>query len=349
MNDQELVETFTSRRAARLKKSWTTYPARNPVASDLHDCRRYMVLRQVAWEIRPAPDTEGLETIENGNVKERPMIEQLRAEGWEIVQEQAPFEILQPLRPGGERRMIVRGKIDGMIALGKNDLLPFDTKDTSPWTIESIDSAADLDQSIWTRKWKRQGLTYALGMNQPRFAFVLGNRGTRKIILLRLDDHLEEAERILAVCTWTVGMADELARIGATWETADSALTERGVPYHADFAICRGCWLKDRACFPPDPAKSLRVAMRPELEPLVTRYLAAQPAASEYEKMKKALKAATEGAPTVVAGNFVIDGEVKTRRMKAQPARPEHVQEHWSFAIRRVGERGPASAEEETP
>ena len=346
MNDQELVETFTSRRAARLKESWTTYPARNPIASDLHDCRRYLVLRQVAWEIRPAPDATGLENIENGNVKEEPMIAQLRAEGWTIVQQQAPFEIKQPLRPGGKSVMILRGKIDGMLELARNVFLPFDTKDTSSFTLESIDDAADLDRSIWTRKWKRQGLAYMLGMNQPRFAFILGHRGARKMIPLRLDDHLEEAERILAVCTWTVGMAEELQRIGATWETADSALTERGVPYHADFAICRGCWLKDRACFPPDPAKSLRVAMRPELEPLVTRYLAAQPAASEYERVKKALKAATEGAPTVVAGNFVIDGEVKTRRMKAQPARPEHVQEHWSFAIRRVGERGPASAEE---
>ncbi len=339
MNDQELLDTFTARREARLGKSWKTFPSRNPIASDLHDCRRYMVLRQFAWEIRPAPEPEALENIENGTIAERPMIDQLRAEGWEVVQEQASFEIKQPIRPGGESRMILRGKIDGMLVLPNRELLPFDTKDTSQWTLDSISDARDLDQSIWTRKWKRQALAYMLGMNLPRFAFILGNRGARKLVPMRLDDHLEEAERILAVCTWTVGMADDLGRIGATWETADTKLNERSVPYHADFAVCRSCWLKDRACFPPDPAKGLRVAMRPELAPLVERYLETKPLASENEKLRKTLKEETEGSPTVIAGEFILEGEVKTRRMKAQPAKPEYVSEYWSFDVRRAGER----------
>ena len=345
MNDQELAAEFTKRRAERLQKGWRNFPARNPIASDLHDCRRYMVLRQFAWEIRPAPDVTGLETIENGNVKERPMIEQLREEGWEVVQEQASFEIKQPIKAGGPSRMILRGKIDGMIVLPDRELLPFDTKDTSPYTLEAIDDAKDLDQSIWTRKWKRQGVAYMLGMNRPRFAFVLGNRGARKLVTLKLDEHLEEGERVLALCAWTVGMADELERIGATWETADSELNARGVPYHEDFSICRGCWLKDRACFPPDPASSRAVSIQPELAPLVEDYLRAKPVASSYEKMRKAIKEATEGAPVVIAGEFILEGSVKTRRMKAQPARPEHVQEHWAFEVRRAGERGPAEIE----
>lgn len=335
MKDEEVSAEFARRREERLKKSWETYPNRNPIASDLSDCRRYMVLRQVAWELRPAPGLEGLQVIEQGRHAEPIMIRQMQDEGWEIVQQQASFELT--VEREGRRVMICRGKIDGRIVVpGTRELLPFDTKDTSDYTLESYDTEHDLYKNEWSRKWLRQAIAYLLGFNLERFLFVLGHRGTRKLVFVHLWEHAELAEKIMSDCEWTVQTFEKMQANGtATVEKADGELG----PYHPDYSLCRTCWLRNLACFPPEPARSKIASVQPTLEPIVERYLELKPLASEYEKVRKDIKQKTEGAPVTVAGHYIVDGQVESRSYKAQPAKPAWRSEYWSFDVRKVGER----------
>ena len=88
----------------------------------------------------------------------------------------------------------------------------------------------------------------------------------------------------------------------------------------------------------PEPAATAAQA-RPDLTAQVARYLEIKPLTSEAERIRKFLIAETEGYPRTVAGEFVIEGGVRTRRMKEQPAKPAYVSEYWGIDIRRAGER----------
>lgn len=333
--DEELLARFEQARTERLQQAWRTYQPRNPIASDLPDCDRYQVVRLFGWRVRPPPEPPGLEAIENGRAKEPVMIRQLQDEGHEVVELQSPLEVRQPLEPGGPKRLLIRGKIDGKIRVGR-ELLPFDTKDTSEYVLHAVEDEEDLKVSPWTRKWWRQLQLYLLAEGHDRGLLILGFRGRRKVVVVHLD--YEEAERILRLCAWAVQLAQELEDAGLDSEEGlDQALAERGVPYHSDYRECRRCPFFERACFPPSPAPA-RVQEREDLAETVHEYVEAKPYASKAERLRRKLKAETEGYPQTVAGDYVIEGEVKTRRLKAQPAKPAHNQEYWSVEVRPVGE-----------
>lgn len=338
LTDHELVAQMATARAERLRKGWGGWAPRNPNASDLHDCRRYLVMRQIAWQVRDVPPASALEVIENGNVQEPAMIRQLQDEGWEIVEQQGPFQIRQPVPgPGGPMKVIVSGRIDGKLRLGR-EAMPFDTKDTSSYVEDSLDTEADLQRSLWTRKWWRQLQIYLLGENAERGILLLGHRGHRTPIIVHLD--LGAAEELLQRCTWAVATVEELEGQGVTHDTVDEALAARGVPYHEKPEDCRTCPFFQRACFPPQPAPGT-AQIRGDLEDLVARYVAAKPKAAEAEKLKKQIQAATQGFDSTVAGRFVIEGDWKSRKVKAAPAREDR---WWGFDVRAVEPPTPEEA-----
>jgi len=231
--------------------------------------------------------------------------------------------------------VVISGKLDGKIKLD-GELIPFDTKDTGEHVVERIDTEEDLLASPWTRKWRRQLMIYCVGENHERAVLIAGFRGERKFIPIRID--YAEVEELIERCAWAVGLAAELVAASVDHEKLDAALAERGVPYHHAHEECRRCPFWQRACFPPDPAVK-GAQIRPDLLATVEQYLVAKPLASQAEKLRTTIKAATEGFPQTIVGEFVIEGEVKTRRMKAQPERGAHTQESWGFEVRRVGER----------
>lgn len=343
MTDEEIVEEFRKRREARLEKAWgSTYTPRNPIASDLSDCRRYQVVRIIGWQVRAKPDTRGMETIESGTVAEPIVVRQLQDEGWDIVEGQAPFDIRQPIVPGGPKRRILSGKIDGKIRIG-GELLPLETKDTNQWTLEAIETERDLHSTPWRRKWWRQIQSYLIGHAIERGILLVGFRGQRKPIVVHLD--YQAAEEILQLCTWAVELVDRLEERLVTHETLDAVLKAEGIPYHSDYATCRMCPFRDRACFPPEPATGT-AQIKPELLDLVKRFLPAKAAKSEYDRLRKAIARETEGFKETIVGEYVIEGEVSRRSMKAKPAIGAHVQEFWSFDVRSVGERSGIKQEE---
>lgn len=335
MDDQTLLEQLNARREHRLVTSRESYAPRNPIASDLHDCRRYQVMRIVAWRVRETFPTAALERMEAGRVAEPAMIRQLQDEGWEVVEYQAPFEINQPLSDG-RRAVILRGKLDGKIRLpgvegARSELVPFDTKETSEHVVERCETEADLLRSPWTRKWRRQVLVYCLGEENERGLLFLGHRGRRRAIVIRLD--YAEAEEILKACAWTVETVAALEAANVTHETVDEALNARGVPYHSDWVECKRCPFRDRSCFPPQPRQDAPLD-RSDLSAVVARFVELRPLHSEYERVQKFLKSVTEGHATTLAGPYVIDGYVQPVNVKPKPATPGFVREDWRYKVR---------------
>jgi hypothetical protein len=335
MNDQELIGEMQRARAERLGEGWGTYKPRNPIASDLHPCLRYMVGRQIAGHLRPKPGPEAMETIENGNVKEGPMIRQLQDEGWKIVQEQNTFEIRQPLYPGGPKTLILRGSIDGKIGHEKllgRELIPFDTKDTGQYVLDQMETENDLREGPWTRKWYAQMQAYLLGEEHERGLIILGHRGRRKYIMVHLD--YDFAEAFLQKCVETVKLVADLESAEVGPDRLDHYLA--AVPYWDDTAECNRCWQKNLVCFPPEPGSLERSANRPDLEQDAERYLELQPLQSEYRKLHDRLKKESEGSPTTYAGGCTIKGEVKVRNIKAQAARDAYRSESWAIQVEKT-------------
>ncbi len=336
MDDAALLELFATRRAARLRKGWGSWQPTNPNASDMADCRRYQVMRIIAWKVRRRPDVRGMEVIESGNVTEPAVLRQLEDEGWSVIEQQAPFSIEQPLPGGGRRRRIVSGKLDAKVRAPDGEVLPLEVKDTGEYVLDRVGDEAALLESPWTRKWWRQVQLYLLGEECERGVLFLTFRGRRKPIMVRLN--YAAAEELLQLCAWTVGVVDEFVADRASHADVDERLAAMGVPYHHEFDACRRCPFRDLSCFPPEP--STRAAqVRIDLSDLAARFAELRPLSSEYERVRKALKAETEGFQQTVAGQHIIEGEVKTRHYQAKPATPERSSESWQITVRPIGER----------
>lgn len=327
MNIDQIIEQAQERREARLAAGWASpYARTNPIASDLHDCDRYQLLALLAWAEKPTPDPRGQEVIEQGNVEEAAVLQQLRDEGWEIVQQQTRCILWGNV--DGKRTQVCRGNVDGKIVYrtdpsDKPTYVPIEVKATAEYRFDSINSEEDLKQKdVWTRKWWRQLQVYLLAEAEEVAFLILSNcRGKRKWIPIFLD--LEEAERILKLCEWSLTLKQKLEQ-EVVDTPLDVRLNDAGVPYHEDFSTCQRCDWRDRVCFPREPATAEGVPIRDWLQPDVETYLSLQDDAAAWRRADKKLQEESRDNPLIVVGTYVIEGAQKGRG--------------WSKTVRRIGE-----------
>lgn len=331
LTDPEMLVAFRERRRERLERNWrASYVPKNPIASDLHDCLRYMVGRQVAYLIRPVPELDGLQAIENGEVKEEPIRRQLQDEGWRVIHDQQRVEIYMPVN--GVKTLIMSGNTDGEMGLegwSTRDYLLLELKDTAYYTIDNIETEDDLRHSIWNRKWRRQVTAYCLAENKERGALVLGHRGQRKLIIVHLEKHLDDAEQMLKNCEQAVAIVADFQKRKIGSQEMDAELNKMGVPYLPDWDVCKTCWLRDRACFPPSKEELVSPVMREDLEDEITEYMEAKPSKRLYDRTHKKLRELSAGIDLIIAGRWLIEGKWGQRDGKAS----------WSMTVRHAGER----------
>jgi hypothetical protein len=326
MDAKQLVTQLQTGRQARLEKAWSAYPRNNPIASDLHDCDRYAVLAIAGWHLRPAPGFTGLELMENGNVMEAAGIRQLQDEGWKVVEAQTPFE---ERRKG---RVILRGRIDGVLVAEDRSRYPFDYKDTSWFRFNQISTVEDLQRDQWTRKWWRQFQAYMLLGNYEMSVLILGHRGGRKYIVVELD--YDAAEAILKQCELAAEVAPQLRDVGELVYDAD--LTQRGIDYCADKRTCEACPFYQRVCHPPhEVTLPTDVVVMPQLEDTVRRHQTLADSAAEYRRLDTLLKKEGRGR-TILAGDWLLTGTFTTKHFKAQPAKEARDVEEWRSKIVKV-------------
>lgn len=300
-----LAAEIAGKRQERLEKRANEPPwkPRRNYASGLSSCVRQMVYAHVAWDKKEPFSADGVAAMDDGNHEERLMIQELLADGFEVVEEQVKLD---------DDKYWVTGKIDGKLAW-QGRRVPFEVKRLSPYVFDKLNTAEDFKQDEFSLKKLKQLTLYLLLHNEEVGLFILSNGlGERKIIVVPLDYEL--GERILK-------------SLDATNEALKTGTLPERIPYHSK--ICGYCPWK-RICLPDMDFGGGAVIGDEELKEAVARYATLKPGASEYEKLKKAIAATVKDKPLVICGDHIITGEWRERKVKASP---ERVDRFWSWEL----------------
>ena len=131
---EDLQELFQEISAAKQRHygQEAPWPRRNPIASDIGPCGRETALSILHWQERPAPSPELKARFEMGNECEARVMRQLSLMGFQVVEQQGPFELRD--KAG---RVILSGKIDGKIRF-RGERIPFDVKSSDPRAFDRL-------------------------------------------------------------------------------------------------------------------------------------------------------------------------------------------------------------------
>lgn len=317
MTGEELVEALEARRLQRLERGRAPWPRKNPVASDIHPCERYMVLSILAWRLRPELSSWAMGQMEHGQLMEPYVLQQLHDEGWRVVRSQEPVEIR-----GRSGKVVLTGRIDGVLEDADGDRWILDAKDVALHTWNRIDTADDIRINRWTSKWIDQAQAYMLGLEIPRFLWVLSHRGGRKYVTDVLD--YDRAEAILALCESSLEWARELEHLPL--DQLDEALE---LPYLGRAEICRECPFWAKVCHPElELGGAVSAVVRDDLAEDVARLVELEEDAKEYQKIDRRLAKAVHGKH-VLAGDYLLTGSWREVQHKAKPAQPARTLQQW--------------------
>ena len=282
-------------------------PRRN-YASNLSSCVRQMVYAHVAWQEKEPFDVQGVEHMEDGNHEERLIVQELLADGFDVVEQQVQLD---------DDRYWVTGKIDGKLRWqGKR--VPFEVKRVSPYVFDQLNNVEDFRRDEFSLKKLRQLTLYLYLHSEEAGLFILSNGlGQRRVIVVPLDYEL--AEQILK----------SLEQTNAALKAG--VLPER-IPYHSK--ICGYCPWR-RTCLPDMNFGEGAVLGDAELKAAVAQFVTLKPSASEYDKLRKSIAFTVKDKPLVIAGEYLITGEWKERRVNAQEAR---VDRYWKWEVETKGE-----------
>lgn len=219
-----------------------TYMKRNPRASGIGPCAREQALSITEWARRPVPDTWLSQRFQRGNEVEALVRRNLIDAGYELVENQTPFEIDERIGPAGDRSsdgedtLICTGHTDGKIAWeGEKPVTEIKSMNVNIWN--RVNEFADFERmgSFWKR-YTNQILLYMYANDETAGLFLLDDcMGHIKAIPVLLDDHLDKCEAALRTC-----------RI-ASYAVASDTLPD----FHPDTLECRKCWAREiGACKP---------------------------------------------------------------------------------------------------
>lgn len=308
-----LAAALAGKRQERLEKRASEPPwkPRRNYASGLSSCARQMTYAHTAWQEKEPFTADGVAAMEDGNHEERLLIQEILADGFQVVEEQVKLD---------DDRYFVTGKIDCKI-LWQGRRIPAELKRLSPYAFNPIATWEDFKRSEWDLKKLRQLTLYLMLHNEEAGLFILSNGiGGRKYIPVPLDYELGEAI---------------LKSLDVTNAALKSGVLPDRIPYHSK--ICGYCPFK-RTCLPDMDFGQGAVLGDEELKTAVEQYVALKPQASEFEKVKREIAAAVKEKPLVVVGDHLITGEWKERHLKAQEAKPAAVSRYWGWDVESKGD-----------
>lgn len=315
---QALCDEILRRRQESLERRIEKYPRTNPIASDIGDCCREMVLSILHWQDRDLPSAELKARFERGNLVEDTVMRELSSLGISVRVERQPFEIRDK-----KMRLILRGKVDGFVRWQDADY-PMEVKSLDPNVFRQVESVEDFQRWTWASKYPRQLQAYLYANNLEEGFFLLDDcMGHWKLIPVKLD--FAEMEQILQRCEQAVECVEAIRAV------PDEILLLPG--YHKDPAVCRRCWAFGRVCTPPAEYHGLVMADDPEFEQALDRRGELQTAHKEYESLDKAIKERVKGQDGVVVGAWLIQGkEIPRKGYTVQDTK------YWQTKITKTGE-----------
>ena len=307
--EDHLTEEIVRRRTERLDGRAKAYARTVPIASDIapDSCVRRQVLEIVEWDKKPIPEADRQARFEVGNRAEDHIIIDLKRDGFQVIQEQVPFELKH--RKTGEP--CLRGKIDGKI-LWQGEQVPFEVKSAHPHIYQSIHSVEDWQRYWWTRRYVPQLQAYLLGHGHEWGFWILTDclGGWR---LLRTELDYELGERIWA---YAESISD-----GVRMYREDGTLPE----FTTDPTQCAHCDFFGRVCNPPLVEQGALMLEDPELHASLEQWHTLRPAAKEYGAIDKQVKstlrkALPEPDARGIAGRFAV--QIKERSVKGYEVKP---------------------------
>ena len=303
-----LAAAILAKRQERLQARVNEAPwkPRRHYASNLNGCARNLVYAITHYQERERFTVEGMQHMEDGNHEERLLIQELVADGFDIVEQQVQMD---------DDRYWVTGKIDGKIRW-QGVRIPFECKRISEYALDKVNSVDDMRSDPYLIDKVRQLTLYLFLHSIDAGLFILSDgRGQRKLIVVPLD--YEFAETILR----------DLDTANAHLKT--NTLPDR-IPYQSK--VCGRCNFR-KVCLPDLDFGQGAVLGDAELQTAVEQYVALKPQASAFEKVKKEIALTVKEKPVVIVGDHVITGEWKERNIKAQEAKPAQVQRYWGWDV----------------
>ena len=298
-------------------------PRERIYASGWKPCVRAMTLDLLYPGDRGVMDDSALERFARGNEIERSVVARLslagRLGGWTIEGAQKRFEI-----KGRSGKVVISGKVDGMIRIEGQDPIPFDVK--SGQAIARVQTLEDLDRGRWTRHMPFQLLAYMFGAGVPFGVLILDQPSGPRFVVLNLADNLDRMEGFLQAAETAVEAAAAIQAEGRADGTGDSPSTSQGLPeVITDPVECSTCDHFKRSCFPPLAfGEGLTLITDPDLiEAARTRKETAS-AAKDFERADKLLKSKLRGCELgSIGGEFDVIGKWQSSTSKVYPERCE--------------------------
>ncbi len=272
----DLITAMIEKRKATLAAKINRYPRTHFIASDIHDCDRYMVHSVLDWEKRPLHD-EGLQAIfDAGNREEESVKARMAADGWQVILQQTPFEIKNK-----KEEIICRGKIDGKI-IYEGLAIPWEVKSMDGNIFRTITGPDDFKKKPWHRKYLRQMQLYLFGNNAEAGLFTISDFRREKYLPVALD--LGECEHILQ-------------RLERNWEFVKRKEYPERMDY--DASICGKCPFLT-VCLPDIKNTGAKFIDNEQLSQTLDRLAELKPLNKEYEAIDKEVKEAFRGVPDAV-------------------------------------------------
>jgi hypothetical protein len=291
------------------------YPCHTNRASELgHPCTRYLYFARTAWQEKALPSPELQMIFDAGRELEDYALRRIQEAGIRVTEQQRPFEW---------KDLQITGTVDGMMAG-----VPLEIKHLNQFTFAKVNTIQDMTAApqIWLRKYPVQLGLYMLLAKSEQGVLLLVNKQSfdLKEIWFNLDDILDLVETALKRA-----------------ETVNKAILDKTLPDPMPFEEeCLECpfFVKCRPL--QERGEGFQLDDSPELILALARYgeTEAQIESSgipdlqtEAKKLKDKIRAMTEGADTVLSGNFVITG--KWQEKKGYEVKPS---KSWQIKIQKL-------------
>jgi len=313
----DLVTRLDEATAKRIR----IFPHPNNRASEAgHPCERFLVASRTHGKLK-ALHGVGLQRIfDEGRLHEAALLRELEDAGFEIKEQERPFEWA---------KFSLAGRIDGQIKTAEGSV-PLELKSCSPNSFMAVKKMSALDflraKQSWLRKYPGQMLCYLMMSEKQEGIMLFKNKttGEKHQVNFVLDDEaLDYTESIL----------QKLTRVNAHVKAGT-------LPDVVKIDDCKGCPFCATLCFPgQDYGPGFNVMSDADLEAKLERREELAEAAGEYEDLDKEIKDSVKGKNLVV-GPFIIESKESERRSVKVPdelkKQFEVVTKYWHVTIERI-------------
>jgi len=321
MNSIELPDITKAVYDAK-EKGRKIYPCHSNRASELgHPCMRYLVYNRINWNDKALPSVETQFIFDAGNVIEKLAKDDLEKAGFEIVEQQRPYEM---------KDLSISGYIDFKLRDKNGFVFPCEVKGLNDNDTRKLNCIEDFLESgkVWLMKYPAQLTIYMLLTNSEYGCFYIKSKPSMKPKHIWIHLDYTFAESLLQ-------KAEKINKFVAEKKYPD--------PIEYNERICGRCPFS-HLCLQPIENDGANFIDSAELEEKLQRREELKAVKEEYENIDDDIKGQFKEIPeTFVGKNWRIFGKeikkirVDTKAMPAELRKPyENEVTEWRTTIQKI-------------